>query len=558
MKQMTMTQASIKDFVHEQLLKLDVEQESEAFEYVAAQEVLKQYNLDDNEIDRGHVGSANDGGYDGIYIFVNDVLMNGEEPKNIQLTNCAKIDIHLIQAKYQAKFQEVNIQNWKDSFRNLIKTGNPDQERYNNQIIECFRLIRSLLTKIVTKQLQVTFTFWGVSLVEQIHDNVNKQASELKEVVKDLLPSNVNVQVRILTDKQFFEYLQQNVNKTYALATAKNVLFPDAASAVLTVNLFSYYQFITDECGNLNKLLFEDNIRDYQGNVKVNGDIQDTLKQNYGVDFWWLNNGITILADEMTRGLDDIVGLVNPRIVNGLQTSNEIWRYYHNNGDVLDGTTDNRKVLVKCIKANDQDIRARIIRAANSQTSIPPAYLHSLDQIQLQIEQYFTRQGLHYDRRKNSCKNDGVSPQEIVTVPFLGQCLISTLLGQPDYARARPAQILNDTNKYESIFNEKYPLEAYSSLARLGLSANKFLKKASGLERGVQNDLIFYLIYVVCARQVNSFNITADSLRELSIPEESEFKQVTDKLYKLYKQEGGTSQVVKNAQFTECVKKEFM
>lgn len=49
MKQMTMTQASIKDFVHEQLLKLDVEQDSEAFEYVAAQEVLKQYNLDDRD-----------------------------------------------------------------------------------------------------------------------------------------------------------------------------------------------------------------------------------------------------------------------------------------------------------------------------------------------------------------------------------------------------------------------------------------------------------------------------------------------------------------------------
>ncbi|MEE8727328.1 MAG: hypothetical protein SOI04_07320, partial [Bifidobacterium thermacidophilum] len=103
-----------------------------------------------------------------------------------------------------------------------------------------------------------------------------------------------------------------------------------------------------------------------------------------------------------------------------------------------------------------------------------------------------------------------------------------------------------------------YPLEAYSSLARLGLSANKFLKKASGFERGVQNDLIFYLIYVVCARQVNTFDITADDLRGLSIPEESEFTQVANKLYKLYYQEGGTSQVVKNAQFTECVKKEFM
>ena len=38
------------------------------FEYFAIAELLKNYNITDDEIDRGNVGGGNDGGCDGIYL----------------------------------------------------------------------------------------------------------------------------------------------------------------------------------------------------------------------------------------------------------------------------------------------------------------------------------------------------------------------------------------------------------------------------------------------------------------------------------------------------------
>lgn len=79
---------------------------------------------------------------------------------------------------------------------------------------------------------------------------------------------------------------------------------------------------------------------------------------------------------------------------------------------------------------------------------------------------------------------------------FFGQCLISVLLQQPDCARVRPAQILGDNEKYQSIFNKDTSLESYLALGKLAVHVRQYLK-ASGLSRGAQNDLIFYVLLVL-------------------------------------------------------------
>lgn len=144
----TLTQESIRDYVDSQKSRIgDGVSPNEAFEYIAAQQVLTQYDIDDDETERGHVEGGNDGGYDGIYIFVNEVLVNGEDVDSLNIMKHSKVDIHFIQAKYQTKFPEVCIQNWKDSFANLMSGGEPDRERYNDQVIESFGLIRGILKK---------------------------------------------------------------------------------------------------------------------------------------------------------------------------------------------------------------------------------------------------------------------------------------------------------------------------------------------------------------------------------------------------------------------------
>lgn len=549
----TLTQESIRDYVDSQKSRIgDGVSPNEAFEYIAAQQVLTQYDIDDDETERGHVGGGNDGGYDGIYIFVNEVLVNGEDADSLNITKHSKVDIHFIQAKYQTKFPEVCIQNWKDSFANLMSSGEPDRERYNDQVIESFGLIRGILKKTMTEKLRASIVFWGVSLVTEIHPNLLKQAEELKDGVLKIAPALSDVEVKLLRDSDLFMLFQQQPDKILTLKSSKESLCPDPHSAIISVSLSDFNDFITKDNGELEKSLVEANIRDYQGNNAVNKAIRETLQSGDDVDFWWLNNGITVLADDVARDMDKSITLTNPRIVNGFQTSNEIWNYCKD--AAFSG--DNRKVLVKCIATNDQGARAKIIQATNNQSTIPPAYLRSLETIHLHIEQYFKRHGLHYDRRKSSCKNEGIAAKDIVTVPFLGQCLISVLLQQPDYARARPAQILSDDGKYGKIFNEGISPEAYFALGRLGIHVRQFLKNTN-LSRAVQNDLIFYIILAACADQIGTFDIKPDDLKCLVIPEDGKLELITEKANSLYTSFGGNSKVAKSADFARAFMDNF-
>ena len=140
-------------------------------------------------------------------------------------------------------------------------------------------------------------------------------------------------------------------------------------------------------------------------------------------DFWWLNNGITILAEKVIPVTNKELSIINPEVVNGLQTSTEIYNYYSENLGLLE--SENRNVLIRVIVPASEESRDNIIFATNNQTNIPKSSLRVTDTIHLQIEMYFKSRGLYYDRRKNYYKNQKKKAADIVGVSFLAQCLIS-------------------------------------------------------------------------------------------------------------------------------------
>ena len=111
-------------------------------------------------------------------------------------------------------------------------------------------------------------------------------------------------------------------------------------------------------------------MRDYQGSVNVNKDIKESLEKGTKEDFWWLNNGVTILASQISVSGKEVV-IENPEIVNGLQTSNEIYNYYKSGGN-----DSERSVLIRIICPQSEDSRDKIIKATNSQTIIPSVSVH--------------------------------------------------------------------------------------------------------------------------------------------------------------------------------------
>lgn len=123
----------------------------------------------------------------------------------------------------------------------------------------------------------------------------------------------------------------------------------------------------------------------------VNEGIKKTLENQKSDNFWYLNNGVTIITPKATLSGKKLI-IEDPQIVNGLQTSNEIYLHFSQNQNEEEKKTDTRTILIRVICEENESSRDRIIKATNSQTSIPPASLRSSDEIHRNIEDFFKQE----------------------------------------------------------------------------------------------------------------------------------------------------------------------
>jgi hypothetical protein len=71
-----------------------------------------------------------------------------------------------------------------------------------------------------------------------------------------------------------------------------------------------------------------------------------------------------------------------------------------------------------------------------------------------------------YDRRKNFYRNNGKSPDRVVSIPLLAQAVMAMGLSRPDNSRARPSSLLKRDEDYKIIFSSSVPLPIYLWLAK--------------------------------------------------------------------------------------------
>jgi hypothetical protein len=204
---------------------------------------------------------------------------------------------------------------------------------------------------------------------------------------------------------------------------------------------------LKDESGELRRSILEPNVRAYQGKRNpVNQEIQKTLKKKSAdsgkpaPEFWWLNNGITILAENCAIVGDKLV-IDQPEIVNGLQTTQEIFNHFVKGNPEAD---DARNVLIRVIVPTGEQARNQIVKATNNQTPVNPLSLHATDRLHFDIEDRLALYGLFYDRRKGHYRHLRKSIAQIVSPQDLARAVIAIVLQQADNARARPQSLTNN------------------------------------------------------------------------------------------------------------------
>ena len=316
----------------------------------------------------------------------------------------------------------------------------------------------------------------------------------------------------------------------------------DVNGYIVLSRLDEYARFLSDSTGGFRADLFESNVRDFQGNTEVNAEIVNTLKNEKDIDFWWMNNGVTILASRATL-TGDTVTIENPQIVNGLQTSTQIAE------SCAQGTEDSRKVMVKIISSEDEETRDKIIKATNRQNPIQSATLRATDKIQRDIETALKSVGLFYDRRKNHYKNQNKPLNKIVGIPLMAQSLMAVILGRPDQARARPSSLIKKDEDYARLFSEQLPIKLYAVIAELIGRIDAVLKDFVDMKQRDRTNMRFYVLYwvaAVAAQAVMPMPTAVAQLDVRTLPDKA-IREATAQVRKLYDGLGATDQVAKGS-----------
>ena len=469
-----------------------------AFERYTVEQVLKDADLSDEEIESGLLGGSDDGGIDAMYFFINRTLILDETEIPDPVID---VELDLVQAKYQGGFSETAVERMYSFARDLLDYAKPvDQLTYLNSIArDAIARFREKYDSVLGQRHTLFITFCYASKSDQpANDKVEKRKQNLIDFVKSRI-SSASVNFFYYGAQRLLELARAAPAKTQVLQISKHFTTEDEA-VVCLVNLKNFAAFLTDERGDIRRRVLEPNVRAYQGRRNpVNTDIRSTLETVDKAEFWWLNNGITLLASKSSLAGNKL-SIDNPEIVNGLQTSQEIFAYFKENP----GKAESRHVLIRVITPPEDEVRTRITKATNFQTQVNPVSLHATDRIHFDIEERLKLYGLFYDRRKGHYRDLRKPISQIVSIHDLARAVIAIALQEPDNARARPQTLLNNEHAYKRIFDEGYNRDLFVTCILIDRQVLEYLKSRDELSKDERRNIRFYIDMLIAVALVDS------------------------------------------------------
>lgn len=522
------------------------------FEQYVAEQVLKDYNLSDEEVEYGLTGGGHDGGIDGIYTFANGELVR-EDFDHTTLKKSVVIDVVIIQSKTSNGFDEETINKLISVTSHLFALAQSLDnyaEVYNDGVRDGVGNFRRIYTAIAGRFPTLRFSYFYVTRGDSndVHPNVRRKSDDLRGVVRDLFP-NAEYHFAFYGATDLLGLARRQPTTSFEIKYSESLTGRDGYIAL--VRLKDFINFIRFDNGQLRKNLFEANVRDYQGSNQVNEDMHQSLMGGGPEDFWWLNNGVTVVASRAVQG-GKVLTVEDPQIVNGQQTSTEIFNYFQG----ANTEADERCLMVRVIVANDAASRDRIIKATNNQTSIPAASLRATEKIHRDIEEFLAPFSIYYDRRKNSQKQQGRPTDKIISIGLLAQAMMSIVLQRPDDARARPSSLIKKDEDYNRIFDPTFPIQIYLIAATIVKIAHASLRARENLAPKDRNNLLFYAAMHASATLVGVAQPYPEQLATIK-PEtitEELMQASIDCVEQLYRDLGGNDQVAKGANMLIALK----
>lgn len=450
--------------------------ESEKFEIYSVYNIMKVYNIEIEDLLSGIIDGTDDYGIDAIYTLLDGRTINSVENIDDSFHDNSKIHIYIIQIKKEKGFKEKSIMKIRDGLENIFEIDEKLQgnEKFKNRA----NIIREIWTKWheSSNNIEIDINVFYVTIGDskKINKKVERKEDRIIEFLKYI--GFKNIMFKYIGEKEIFD--MSSMEKYSKVIEAIDFIEYDeeqnqnVKGFLLLVKGEDFLKFIVNEDKSIDDKIFELNVRDYQGKEKeVNSNIKNTLQNDNRLNFWCMNNGISILSTKITRRVKKF-NLNDYYIINGCQTSHAIWETYKDKNIVEDF-----EIFVKLIETNNANVALDIIQATNSSIPIDHSALVSNEPIHKAIEMYFQngKKQLFYERRRNFYKRRKYPLNKIINPQKLFQIVKSVYDKHPGIARGNPK--ISFKKEHDSFFNIDYYFEYYKYATLLYLKAISLNKK---------------------------------------------------------------------------------
>lgn len=340
-----------------------------------------------------------------------------------------------------------------------------------------------------------------------------------------------------IKSKEYTGSIQQiNEEKLYAIAQANRKEYQaaleyqdsiefgklkDAGQVyVVLCSADSLVRIITNDDGLIRANIFDDNVRDYQGETDVNQEMEATLSAN-PVNFVLFNNGITIVCDKLVSKNRELI-IKNPQIVNGCQTCNSLYKVKRKGNDL-----SQVQVIVKVIEATKPEVTQGIVKGTNRQNIVYEEAFETIRRYHKELEDFFNimqTEGfckVYYERRsKQYARDNTVKPYQKISFRVLIQSMVAMYMNHVEISHRHESKLISDYK--DKLFVEGQSYFPYYVAALLASNLEYIMKQDHSL-----NDMRPYKMHLLFLIQEMSMGPAPD------IDDKERIEEYCKKLLKL-------------------------
>lgn len=540
--------------------------DSEQFEHFVNFCVTSKQYPRDFDFDKLSVGGSDDIGLDGAAFIVNGNIVQSPEEITYLLEKNGYLDVSFvfIQTKKSQKFKGDQVGTIVFGIKSFFDDVASIPE--NNEI-KNLRLIKDEIYKNTlyledAPRLNIFFATTGEwKEPEHITGRVSR---ELRDLDDKKLFSKIDFHYYD-ADKLKQAYREINRKTVKEINFSNYVSLPDIDGVrqafVGSIPVKEYIKLISDSENKLQKNLFEDNVRDFQGKNKVNREIGRTLsdpKEQAALSVF--NNGITIIAKKV-EPISNKMKLTDFQIVNGCQSSHVL---FENRAKLLEGT----HITLKVIDTTDYEFATKVVKATNRQTEVTDEAFESLSPFHKNLEEFYKSQTktinnpTFYERRSKQYDGlPGVRPSQVISLSTQISSYVAAHLAQPQSTHRYYGELL-ESNRGR-MFRDEDSLECYyiSSLIlnriEQAFRSNVLDRKYKGFKFHILH--LSYQFYLVKKRLNKDYGYK-DIINELDCLESCSkvFKAaLLDVRSSLKSMRISTHDAIRSKSFTEDIKAKF-